>query len=146
MSDEGSISVMREATVPYAVTQGTPAEALTSHGPDDEDLWNEAIESMLDWRSDPTQFAPEDQPDFAILDTAIDYAMDSIPKKVPAPSSVAPSGSGRVSFEWHAGNDAVIFEIVRRGEAEYTRFAGGNVVRQGRFIRNPMTRKLELES
>lgn len=143
---EASAAVTPENTVLYGGTQGTPPEALTWRGVDDGALWREALEAMLSWRSNPEQFEPDDRPDISILDTAIDYAVDVRDLGVSPPSNIVPAGSGRVAFEWCAGEVTLIVELVGSGEAEVTRFLGNRVVEKQRLLRNPQTRKLELES
>ena len=142
---EHCVSVTRENTVVYVGTQGTPPDALTSSAVDDRALWDEALEAMLSWRSSPENFAPEDRPDLPIVDAALDYAIDVRDLDVSPPSSIVPSGSGRVAFEWRAGEKTLIVELVGSGEAVLTRFLDNRVVEQQRLLRNPQTRKLELE-
>ena len=133
-------------TVQYPVTRGTPADALATREVDeDQTLWMEIIEAMLSWRSDSSRFDPADRPDEDILDSAIDYAFDQIPGGAPAPSNVVPSGSGRVAFEWNAGDDAAIVEFIDRGIAMFTRFVGDRVESKVRLVHNPRSRKLEIE-
>jgi hypothetical protein len=122
-----------------------PADALTSREPDDRALWNEALEAMHSWRFDPEQFAPEDRPDIHILEAAIDYAVDQLEQGAAAPSSIVPSGSGRVAFEWRADNETMIVDFVGRGEAVLTHFVGGRVVEKERLVSDPLTRRLEPE-
>lgn len=139
-------SITRTETVQYIVTRGTPADALAPREVvEDEMLWKEIIEAMLSWRLDFSRFDPEDRPDGEILDTAIDYACDEIRSGAPAPSSVVPSGSGRVAFEWNAGDNTVIVEFVDRGVAMLTQFVGDLVESNVRLKRDPLTRKLEIE-
>jgi len=142
---EHTASVTQEETEPYGGTQGTPADALTSRGVDDRALWDEALEAMLSWRSNPEQFEPEDRPDLPIVDAALDYAVDVRDGGVSLPSSIVPSGSGRIAFEWRAGEETLIVELVGSGEAVLTRFHDDRVVEKGRLVRDPLTRKLELE-
>ncbi len=141
-----SAAVTQENTVVYGGTQGTPPDVLTSRGVDDGALWREAIEAMLSWRSDPEQFEPDDRPDLSILDTAIDYAVDIRDLGVSPPSNIVPSGSGHVAFEWCAGEETLIVELVCSGEAAVTHFLDNRVIEKQRLLRNPQTRKLELES
>lgn len=141
-----SAAVTQENTVVYVGTQGTPPDALTSRGIDDGALWREAIEAMLSWRSNPEQFEPDDRPDLPIVDAALDLAVGVQDLGVSPPSSIVPSGSGRVAFEWWAGEETLIVELVGSGEAVLTRFLDNRVVESQRLLRNPQTSKLELES
>lgn len=132
--------------VQYPVTRGTPPDALAPReGVEDQILWKEIIESMLSWRSDSSKFDPADRPDQDILDAAIDYAVDASSSGAPVPSNVVPSGSGRVAFEWNAGDDAAIVEFIDRGVAMFTRFIGDCVEYKVRLLRDPRSRKLEIE-
>ena len=142
---KASTSVVTRETVPYVATQGTPADVLASSEVDDRALWDEALEAILSWRSNPEHFAPEDRPDLPVVDAAIDYAVDVRDLGASPPSSIVPSGSGCVAFEWRAGEETLIVEFVDSGEAVLTRFVGNRVVEKERLIRDPLTRRLELE-
>jgi len=132
------------SVTPFTRTHGAPADALATPTTEDASLWDDACERMLAWRSNPDQFAPDDQPSIEILDTAIDFAVDQRMRGGPAPTIIIPSGDGRVAFEWHLRHSTMIIDFVGRGRAEYTKFANGRVIEQGVLIRNPRTRKLEL--
>lgn len=129
---------------PFTRTHAAPPEALATSATGDAAVWDDACERMLAWRSNPNQFAPDDQPSTEILDTAIDFAVDERTRGGPAPSIIIPSGDGRVAFEWHYRHSTMIIDFVGRGRAKYTKFADGRVVEKGVLIRNPQTRKLEL--
>lgn len=141
-----SVTCTEVEDVPYSVTGGAPTNALTSRQDDeDQTVWKEIVDTMLAWHSDAGKFDPADQPDKDILDTAFDYAVDQITGGGAAPSNVVPSGSGRIAFEWNAGDRTDIVEFIAQGVATLTRFQGGRVVETGRLIRNPRSRKLEIE-
>jgi hypothetical protein len=123
-------------------TGGTPTNALFAN--DDIAAWKSACDEMLLWRSLSSPFEPEDQPDQAILNTAIDYAVDQIREGGPAPSSIIPSGSGRIAMEWNDAPITVIVEFIDVGTAIHTIFNEQKVVSRGILIRNPKSRKLEL--
>lgn len=119
----------------YSRTRALPETALSTADLDeDQTLWDEACERMLAWRSSLDQFEAEDAPDLAVLDTAIDFAIDERTSGGPAPSSIVPSGSGRIAFEWIAGDDTMIIEFVGCGRAEYTRITAGKVTQQGQLL------------
>lgn len=132
--------------IPYGITHGAPPETLASQEVgDDQAFWDEVIEDMLSWLSDPSIFDPEDQPDKEILETALDYAYDQRSVSASVPSNVVPSGSGRIAFEWYAGDDAEIVEFIELGKAILTRFKGNRVIEVSHLFRNPQSRKLEKE-
>jgi len=145
----------RSVSRPYVDTGGTTGSALVVGplGPTREDLWRDAIDCMLRWSNSPEIFSPIDQPDSAVLESAIDLAFDlwdPEEKHAPemrwvAPTSIVPSGDGRIAFEWNAGNETIIIEITGEGSANATVFLGGKVVDHGPLRRNPLTRKLEME-
>ena len=129
----------------YSRTQVTPRTALaTDTAADEAKLWDDALDRMLEWRKTPEQFEPEDAPDLAVLDTAIDYAVDERTDGGVAPVSIVPSGNGRVAFEWHSHGAIMLIEFVERGRAVYTRFVDGKVEEKGQLVRDPKSRKLEL--
>jgi len=132
------------SVTPFTRTHAAPPEALATSTTGDAAAWEDACERMLAWRSNPGQFAPDDQPSTEILDTAIDFAVDERTRGGPAPTIIIPSGDGRVAFEWHYRRSTMIIDFVGRGCAKYTKFADGRVVEKGVLIRNPQTRKLEL--
>jgi len=132
---------------PFTKTRGAPRTSLAS--PDSgasAELWGDAVERMLAWRSNPERFEPDDAPTLDVLDTAIDYAIDELDRSGPAPTSIVPSGDGRVAFEWYDQGSTMIVEFVGRGRARYTRIDAGKVVEKGVLVRNPRSRKLELGS
>jgi len=112
---------------------------------DDTALWEHAREKLLSWRSNADQFEPEDAPDIAVLDTATDFTVDEQNRGGPAPSSIVPSGNGRVAFEWSSRGETMIVEFISRGHARYTSFVNNKVVEKGLLARNPRSRLLELE-
>lgn len=144
--------ITRDRTYRYGGTGGTPADALSPTRRDAalkrqrvED-WQQAIHEMLGWMSTPDQFDPQDQPDDAILETAIDYAADQIEEEEGdiAPDSIVLSGSGRIAMEWNDGAATAIIEFVQRGKAHFTLFVEGKVREKQVLVRNPESRKLEL--
>jgi hypothetical protein len=102
--------------------------------------WQQAIHEMLGWMSTPDQFDPQDQPDDAILETAIDYAADQIEEEEGdiAPDSIVLSGSGRIAMEWNDGAATAIIEFVQRGKAHFTLFVEGKVREKQVLVRNPV--------
>jgi len=140
-------NIVWDQTRKSADAGGASAETLTTSAERDTDHWRQAIDEMLRWRSTPEWFEPADRPDEEVLDTAIDYAMDQIgePGGEPAPSSILPSGAGRIAMEWNHGPYTVILEFVRRGTALYTKFDCGRVTGKYLLARNPASRKLELQ-
>jgi len=133
-------------SIPYGITQGTTADALVSREVDeDQILWDEIEEAILSWYSSDI-FDPMDRPATEILNTALDFVIDQKSAfGAPAPSNVVPSGSGQIAFEWNTGNDAVILEFTGLGVAVVTKFKGNRVVKTFTLIRNPRSRKLEIE-
>jgi len=138
--------IIRDDTIRSVSVGGTPADALVSSVRPDVKHWQHAIDEMLRWKSCPGQFGVDDQPEEAVLDTAIDYAVDQIEdaQGYPAPSSIIPSGSGRIAMEWNDGSFTVIIEFVALGRAIYTRFNHGKVEERRELNRNPKSRKLEM--
>jgi hypothetical protein len=127
---------------------GTPAAALLSSKQRDiTHLWKDAIDAMLGWKMDSTQFETEDRPNYAILDTALDYACDQMESDQcdPAPDSIIPSGDGRIAMEWNDGPFTVILEFVARGLAVLQKFKQGKLEETYPLHRNPRSRKLELQ-
>lgn len=138
---------MGEIGRPYLQTGGTSDSALASTTlPTPELGWFDAIERMLEWRNSPETFAPEDRIDIGVLDSAIDLAVDYDSMNQPVPSSIVPSGSGCIAFEWNAGSETMIIELTGVGRATVTRFEDGRVVYRGVLLRDPKTRKLQLEA
>lgn len=130
---------------PFSRTHATPQTALaTPAAQDDAALWDDACERMLAWRMNTDQFEPDDAPEIDILDTAIDFAVDERTRGGPVPTSIVPSGDGRVAFEWRYRGSTMVVEFVARGRARYTSFISGKVVAKGVLVRNPKSRKLEL--
>jgi len=130
---------------PFGRTHATPQTALSTPAThDDAALWDDACERMLAWRSSTDQFEPDDAPEVDILDTAIDFAVDERTRGGPAPSSIVPSGDGRVAFEWNDRGSTMVVEFIARGRARFTRIISGKVVEKGVLVRNPKSRKLEL--
>jgi hypothetical protein len=139
-------SIARESTRHSAGAGGTHADALVSSARPDTKLWRHAVDAMLGWRSCPNQFDADDQPDDAILETALDYAVDQIEDELgdPVPTSIVPSGGGRIAMEWNDGPYTVVIEFVALGLASYTRFNRGRIESKQQLRRNPKSRKLEL--
>lgn len=127
-------------------TGGSNADALVSSSRPDVALWRQAIDQMLGWRSAAADLAAEDKPDDDVLDTAIDYAVDQIENisGAAAPSSIIPSGSGRIAMEWNDGSITFIIEFVALGTANLIEFRAGKVIRRSTLRRNPKSRQLEL--
>ncbi len=143
MLQDSNTQITLKSSAKYeTTTDGTPQNALFTNS--DVALWKSAYDEMLLWRSSSSPFELEDQPDQAILDTAIDYAVDQIREGGPAPSSIIPSGSGRIAMEWNDAPVTVIVEFIDVGTAIHTIFKGQKIVSRGRLIRNPKSRKLEL--
>ena len=133
----------RESSAKYeTATDGAPPEALFTGS--DAAAWRSAYNEMLGWMSPSSPFDPEDQPDQVIIEAAIDYAVDQIRANGPAPSSIIPSGNGRIAMEWNDAPFTVIVEFVDRGTATRTIFANQRVSSKVLLIRNPKSRKLEL--
>jgi hypothetical protein len=147
-------SATRSVSRPYVDTGGTTGAALSAGpmGPTREELWRDAIDCMLRWSSDPDIFAPTDLPDPAVLESAMDLAFDLWDQEEErpratrwaAPTSIVPSGDGRIAFEWNNKDETVIVEIVGAGSATATVFQAGKVVEHGPLQRNPLTRKIEM--
>lgn len=147
LGSRGTISAGAGIISPFTKTSAAPQTSLAS--PDSgasAELWCNAVERMLAWRSHPERFEPDDAPTIEVLDTAIDYAEDERGRSGPAPTSIVPSGDGRVAFEWCDRGSTMIVEFVGRGRARYTIIDAGKVVKKGVLVRNPLSRKLELGS
>lgn len=148
MSTLESRSIVSDANasvVPFTQTRGAPPQALATAMRDDADLWRDACDRMLSWRSNPTLFDPADRPAIDVLDAAIDFAVDELDRRGPAPSIIVPSGDGAVAFEWHSRDRVMIIEFVGRGRAVYTIFDHGKVTSEGSLVRDPQSRRLELQ-
>jgi hypothetical protein len=145
---EQEAGIIRDATLRSIGAGGTPADALASSARPDAKLWKHAVDEMLGWTSRRGQFDADDEPDRAILETAIDYAVDQIECKEgdPAPASSIPSGSGRIAMEWNEGPITVIIEFIALGRASYTTFNCGRMESKRYLERNPKSRKLELRA
>lgn len=147
MSTLDARSILSDATgcvTPFSRTHGASPDALATSVGDDASQWDDAIERMLAWRSNPGQFNEEDEPSIQIIETAIDFAVDERTSGGPAPMIIIPSGDGKVAFEWHYRRSTMIIEFVDRGRAKYTKFVDGRVIEKGELNRNPETRKMEL--
>ncbi|MBI1374287.1 MAG: hypothetical protein GC159_16345 [Phycisphaera sp.] len=151
---DSNTGILRDKVFESGDTAGTPADALASSVRQDTIIcqqkandWQQAVDVLLGWKSSPDQFDPEDRPDAAILDTAIDYAFDQsrFEDGDVAPDSIIPSGSGRVAMEWNDGQETVIIDFVGRGVARYTLFKQGRVQAKLVLRRNPESRQLELQ-
>lgn len=143
MLQNSNTLIMRDSPAKYeTATAGAPPETLFPGG--DTTVWKSAYNEMLLWRSPSSPFDQEDQPDQAILDTAIDYAVDQIRHGGPAPASIIPSGSGRIAMEWNDEPYTVIVEFVDVGTATRTIFKEQKVESKVLLVRNPKSRKLEL--
>ena len=142
----GQHGITRDQTEQIAATFGTPADALASRQTHraPEDSWRSAIDEMLRWLSNSEDFELEDRPDGDVLEAAIDFACDQLAEGQPAPSSIIPSGSGRIAMEWNDGRATAIVEFLCLGHAHLTLLHQGKVTNKQVFTRNPKSRKLEL--
>lgn len=107
--------------------------------------WDDAIDQILKFRTEPSCFEQDDMPGDEIFSTAIDFAVDHKDFGTRAPSWIVPSGAGRITFEWHIGNHKFLLEFVGEGVAEYVEMSNGKVVNRSIMRRNPSSRKLELK-
>lgn len=142
----GETRITRDTTYRTMETGGTPPAALKTRFRPEVEHWQSAIDEMLRWRLDGSVFEPEDRPRIHILDTAIDFAADQKEDESGgrAPTSIMPSGNGRVAMEWNQGSYTMIIEFVALGRAVCTEFSGGEVRNQYELKRNPVSRKLEI--
>lgn len=139
-----STNIVRDKTQDYVTSCGFVEDGIASDWHSREGLWKQAIDEMLAWRAGSELFEPDDVPDQEILDTAIDYAMDQIRERGPVPSSIIPSGSGRIAMEWNDRDSTVVIEFVALGVATYTLFDCGKRRHKLYLFRDPASRKLEL--
>lgn len=103
-----------------------------------EDLWNEAVDQLLQWRDDSF--------DINIMDSAIDLAVDFKDAGWMSPSSMMVSEDDEVVFEWRVGNIIFIIEVMESGFAECTKYENLKVIDEYVLERNPITRRLEVTS
>lgn len=119
-------------------------DSLASFINNDASLWRSAIDELLRWKSAADTFDDDDAPDSAILDTAIDFAVDMLHERGPAPRSIVPSGNGSIAMEWRDGAVTLIVEFNEPGRATYSKFCNGRLDEVENLYRDPMSRKLEL--
>ena len=137
--------IAREDTIPVNQPCGPSPIARTSYVNEEADLWKQAIDRMLTWKSGGGADHPDDPPKAEIITAAIDYACDQSDSGISAPDSMVPSGAGRIAMEWNDRNGTTIIEFVDLGTAQFTRFdRGGKVVERHTLRRNPRSRQLEL--
>lgn len=119
------------------------ADSLATFNYKDETHWRNAIDELLLWKSAPDTFDIEFKPDPAILDSAIDFAVDNLEVSQPAPRSIVPSGNGSITMEWRDGPVTLIVEFDDPGRATFSRFCNGHLAEEGMLHRNPLSRSLE---
>ncbi len=137
------------ATPPLQVrsnTRSTSSDALaTGSSGRDAEHWQTLIDELLRWKGEATSlFDASFVPSSEVIETSIDFALDVQSQDDPAPRSVAPSGDGKIAFEWRAGPRTMLVEVLAAGLIEYTEFSGDRVVEEGVYRRDPRTRRLEL--
>lgn len=137
------------ATPPLQVrseTRSTSSDVLATGSPSrDAEHWQSLIDELLRWKREAASlFDPDFVPSPEVLETSIDFALDVQGQGDPAPRSVAPSGDGKIAFEWRAGPRTVLVEVLHAGLIEYTEFFGDRVIEEGVYRRDPLTRRLEL--
>ena len=108
-----------------------PTPNLSEAGvPDPEvDLWRDAIDEMLRWMSQRAESGPDEMPWPDMLATAIDYAVGQAidTNGANAPTSIVPSGRGRIAMEWNGGPITLIVEFTGRGEADFVEMHSGKL-------------------
>jgi hypothetical protein len=77
--------------------------------------------------------------------SALDLAYDLSQGGEAPPTLVSPTADGGISFEWRRGSELVEIDVVGRGRFELTELHGQNVRRHEFLVREPESRKLELE-
>lgn len=94
--------------------------------------WSDVCDTLLKWLADPLDLEDDgiDAPTEELIESALAFSSffglrENNP--VPAPTSVAPTPDGGISFEWRMGADLEIAEIVEVGKAEYTIIRGATV-------------------
>ncbi len=139
-------SITREDTVPMIGASSSSLIARTSDVNGEHALWKQAIDQMLAWKKAAAVDNLEDLPTNEIVDTAIDYAYEQAGSSTRAPDSVVPSGGGRIAMEWNDKGETMILEFVDLGIATCTIIKPtGKLVERHQLIRNPRSRKLELQ-
>jgi hypothetical protein len=145
IAEKFDISEVNRSSIPRLETGGTSPDALSTTWVD-ATLWEQIVDQLLRWKSNPDMFEIQDQPDHPVLATAIDYAVDQMRgnEGAAAPGSVISSGNGRIAMEWNDGPLTVTIEFTGLGVAEYTLFDHGKVHKKSALLRNPRSRQLEL--
>jgi hypothetical protein len=139
----------RDITFRRDATSGMSRSALISYerAPSaDGDIWNRAIDELLDWMSQACAALDDDQPSKGALEAAIDFAQDQVAAGGPAPDSIVPSASGNIVMEWNDRGTIVLVRFVDVGEARMTRLEKGRVVFTGSLCRDPRSRSIQLRS
>lgn len=106
----------------------------------ERDPWKQAVDTLLGWYKDP------DEIDADCLNSAIDFASDQRDDGVSPPSSIIATDDGEITFEWRRSRLLIMVTILASGLAEYTKLHDCRVVDEGLLRRDPLTRKLQLES
>lgn len=132
MSQETTISRITatdtEGILRYDATRGASQAEMASNIVRAQ-VWAQVCEQIESWRQNPDWFDPEDRPDPAILQTAIEFASDQA-YEAEVPSHVAPSGEGRIIFAWQSRTTTFSIEILSRYEAEGLYFDRGKIRQQ----------------
>lgn len=94
--------------------------------------WSDVCDTLLKWRANPLVLEDDgiDAPTRELIESALGFmSYFGLREKdpIPAPTSVAPTPDGGISFEWRSGADLEIAEIVEVGKAEYTGIRGRTV-------------------
>jgi hypothetical protein len=116
-------SAMHQATS----AGGTPRNALGSFLAR-EAVWEDLIEELRRWQDEGARlFDANDAPAYEIVATALDFSKGQCDRGAAPPTSVAPSGGGRIMFEWRTPDVVELFEIQSCTTAEHTRLRNGRV-------------------
>lgn len=129
--DTGTESITAEAdllgNLPRLSTGAAPDTSLATAPVVDSYSWSEVRDTLLKWLGNPLMLEDNgiDAPTKELLKSAIDFSRYFA--GIPAPTSVAPTPDGGISFEWRQADDLEIAEIVQVGMAEHTVISGGSV-------------------
>jgi hypothetical protein len=109
------------------------------------DIWQDAINNaLLVWLRNPETYC-EYSIEPACLESALDFAIDQMGRGMIPPTSISPTSDGEVCFEWRHESYIFVVTIYDHGQAEYTTFDNCVVVDEGILVRDPITRKLQLQ-
>lgn len=112
---------------PRPGTGAAPDASLATASVAESYTWSDVRDTLLKWLGNPLMLEDDgiDPPTKELITSAIDFSLGFA--GIPAPTSVAPTPDGGISFEWRRADDLEIAEIVQVDMAEHTVISGGSV-------------------